>query len=235
MNVDDVESVTTELDHGLEIMRQFNLKYIVQMCSPQLLQLRRECGFKIIKMRKPDLMESMILQLYAQTPIQTTAPKHVDAKGHIHEPLQTRAGNAFSDLTSMKDATKNVDKYQKSDRVNTHGMNGDFMNVTQHNHCSKSEVDNPSSLAPLPRSVNKFVSCGDLLNETDLHRSHPPYTKSECIQGWCGTSELRKQDISILGPNNADLSAVTGPDLDLGLKLLSSQPIGSREILQEDH
>ena len=69
MNVDDVESVTTELDHGLEIMRQFNLKYIVQMCSPQLLQLRRECGFKMVKMRKPDLMESMILQLYAQTPI----------------------------------------------------------------------------------------------------------------------------------------------------------------------
>jgi hypothetical protein len=111
MNVDDVESVTTELDHGLEIMRQFNLKYIVQMCSPQLLQLRRECGFKMVKMRKPDLMESMILQLYAQTPIQTTAPKHMDVKGHIHEPLQTRAENAFSDLTSMKDAATNVDRY----------------------------------------------------------------------------------------------------------------------------
>ena len=40
MNVDDIESVSTDLDDGLEIMRQFNLKYLVQMCSPQLLQRR---------------------------------------------------------------------------------------------------------------------------------------------------------------------------------------------------
>ena len=108
------------------------------------------------------------------------------------------------------------------------------MNVAQHNHCSKSEVDNPSSLAPFPRSVNKSVSCGDLLNETDLHRSHPPYTKAECIQGWCGTSELRKQDISILGPDNADLCAIAGLDPGLSLELLSDQQFSSREILQED-
>ena len=63
MNIDDIESVTTELDDGLEIMRQFNLQYIVRMCAPQLLQLRRKCGFKTVKMRKPDLMESVILQL----------------------------------------------------------------------------------------------------------------------------------------------------------------------------
>jgi hypothetical protein len=41
MNIDDIESVTTELDDGLEIMRQFNLQYIVRICTPQLLQLRR--------------------------------------------------------------------------------------------------------------------------------------------------------------------------------------------------
>jgi hypothetical protein len=116
-----------ELDHGLEIMRHFNLKYIVRMCSPQLVQLRRECGFKMVKMRKPDLMESMILQLYDQTPIQATAPKHAEAKGHRHEPLQTRARNAFSRLTSMKETTENMDRYQKNDIGNTHGMNGDFM------------------------------------------------------------------------------------------------------------
>jgi hypothetical protein len=63
MHVDDIESVTTKLDRGLEIMRQFNLQYIVRMCAPQLLQLRRECGYKTVKMRKPDLMESVFLQL----------------------------------------------------------------------------------------------------------------------------------------------------------------------------
>ena len=127
MNVDDIESITTELDLGLDIMRQFNLKYIVRMCPPQLLQLRRECGFKTVKMRKPDLMESMIVQLYDQAPIQATAPKHAEAKGHRHEPLQTRVGNVFSGLTSMKDTTENMDRCQKSDMGNTHGMNGDFI------------------------------------------------------------------------------------------------------------
>jgi hypothetical protein len=164
MNVDDIESVTTELDHGLEIMRQFNLQYIVRMCSPQLLQLRRECGFKTLKMRKPDRMESMVLQLYDQIPIQAVAPKHAEAKGHSHEPLQPRAGNSFSGLTSMKDTTANMEKYQESDMGNTHGMNGDFMktncrlyvqgqsepHVAQYNHRSKYEVNNPCSPAPFP-------------------------------------------------------------------------------------
>jgi hypothetical protein len=159
----------------------------------------------------------------------------MDVKGHIHEPLQTRAENALSDLTSMKDATKNVDRYQKGDGVNTYGMNEDFMNIAQHNHCSKPKVNNPSSLAPFPRSVNKSASCGNLLNETDLHRSQSPYPKAECVQGWCGTSKLWKQDISILGPNNADLCAIAGHDLGLSLELLSDQQLGSREILQEDH
>ena len=184
----------------------------------------------------------MPVSSFVQTPIEATAPKHAEAKGHRHEPLQTRAGNAFSGLTS------NMDRCQKSDIDNTHGMNGDFIKTdcrldvqgqteppaAQHNHCSKYEVDNPNSLAPFPISSNKSIMSGDLLNETDLHRSIPPNTKAECIQGRCGASEFRKQDISILGPNNADFRTITGPDLDLGLEILSSQPIGARKILLEE-
>jgi hypothetical protein len=159
----------------------------------------------------------------------------MDVKGHIHEPLQTREENALSDLTSMKDATKNMDRYQKGDGVNTDGLNEDFMNITQNKNCSKRQINNPSSLAPLPRSVNKSTSCGNLLNESDLHRSQSPYPKAECVQGWCGTSKLRKQDISILGPDNADLCAIAGLDPGLSLELLSDQQFSSREILQEDN
>jgi hypothetical protein len=92
MNIDDVESVTTELDDGFEIMRQFNLQYIVRMCVPQLLQLRRKCGFKTVKMRKSDLMESMILQLYDQFPSQASAPNHWKAKGLNYAQMDSMAG-----------------------------------------------------------------------------------------------------------------------------------------------
>jgi hypothetical protein len=106
----------------------------------------------------------MVLQLYDQIPIQAVAPKHAEAKGHSHEPLQPRAGNSFSGLTSMKDTTANMEKYQESDMGNTHGMNGDFMktncrlyvqgqsepHVAQYNHRSKYEVNNPCSPAPFP-------------------------------------------------------------------------------------
>ena len=124
-------------------------------------------------------MESMTLQLYAQTPIQTTAPKHMDVKGHIHKPLLTREETIPSDLTSMKDATKNMDRYQNGDGVNTGDLNEDFMKITQYNNCSKRQVDNPSSLAPFPRPINESISCADLLDEPDLNRSQSPYPKAK--------------------------------------------------------
>jgi hypothetical protein len=119
---------------------------------------------------------------------------------------------------------------------NTHGMNGDFMTtncrlyvqgqpgppVAQHIHRSKREINNLYSLAPLPIPGNKPISSGDLLNETDLHRSIPPNTKAECIQGRGGSSEFRKKDVSILRPNNANFCTTTGPDFDLGSEILSS-------------
>ena len=127
MHVDDIESVTTKLDRGLEIMRQFNLQYIVRMCAPQLLQLRRECGFKTAKMRKPDLMESMILQLYDQVPIQVSAPKHAQAKEHSYAPLKPRAGNSIFVPILAENTTEDMERCHESEMYNTHGMNGDFM------------------------------------------------------------------------------------------------------------
>ena len=189
----------------------------------------------MVNMRKPDLMESMTLQLYAQTPIQTTAPKHMDVKGHIHKPLLTREETILSDLPSMKDATKNMDRYQNGDGVNTGDLNEEFMQVTQNNNCSKRQINNPSSLAPLPRPVNEPISSGDLLNEPDLNRSRSPYSKAECVQGWRGTSKLRKQDVSILGPDDPDIGAIGRLNPGLSLELLSNQQFLSREILQKDN
>jgi hypothetical protein len=97
------------------------------MCAPQLLQLRRECGSKTVKMRKPDLMESMILQLYDQLPIQASAPEHAEAKGHSCAPLEPKAWNSISNPTSTGITTQDMERCQESEMGNTHGMNGDFM------------------------------------------------------------------------------------------------------------
>jgi hypothetical protein len=193
------------------------------MCAPQLLQLRWECGFKTVKMRKLDLMESMILQLYDQIPIQASAPEHAEAKGHNCAQLEPMAGNSISNPTSTGNTTQDMERCQESEMGNTHGMNEDFMKtnsrlyvqgqpglpVAKYTHRSKREVDIPCSLAPLPISDNKTVSSGNLLNKTDLHRSIPTNPEAEGIQGRGGSSKLRKQDVSIRRPNNANICTTT--------------------------
>ena len=62
-----------------------------------------------------------------------------------------------------------------------------------------------------------------------------PYPKAKCVQGWCGTSKLRKQDVSILGPDDADIGAIGRLNPGLSLELLSNQQFLSREILQKDN
>ena len=79
------------------------------MCAPQLLQLRWECGFKTVKMRKLDLMESMILQLYDQLPSQASAPKHVKAKGHNYAQMEPRAGSLISDPILTKSTVQDME------------------------------------------------------------------------------------------------------------------------------
>jgi hypothetical protein len=127
MNVDDIESVTTELDDGLEIMWQFNLQYIVRMCAPQLLQLRRECGLKTVKMSKPDLMESMILQLYDQFPSQASAPNHGKVKGLNYARMDSMAGSLISDPILTKSAVQDVTRCKERELANAYGMNGNFI------------------------------------------------------------------------------------------------------------
>ena len=66
------------------------------MCAPQLLQLQQECGFKPVKMRKPKLMASMILQLYNQFPSKASAPNHGKVKRLDYARMEAMAGSLIS-------------------------------------------------------------------------------------------------------------------------------------------
>ena len=60
-------------------------------------------------------------------------------------------------------------------------------------------------------------------------------TKAKSIQGRGGSRKLRKQDVSIRRPNNADICPAAGLDFDLGSEILSSHMIHCRKVLQEEH
>ena len=90
-------------------------------CSTRCAAIRR-CSWVA-----DDLMESMVLQLYDQIPIQASAPEHAEAKGHSCAPLEPRAWNSISNPTSTGITTQDMERCQESEMGNTHGMNGDFM------------------------------------------------------------------------------------------------------------
>jgi hypothetical protein len=154
MNIVDIESVTTELDDGLEIMRQFNLQYTVRMCAPQLIQLRRECGFKTVKMRKPDLVESMILQLYGQFPSKASAPNHGKVKGLNYARMESMAGSLISGpiLTKKKikktRATDLSENVYKGEQLLPHSQGTSFVlgasNIQKSQELDKCDLQAPT-------------------------------------------------------------------------------------------
>ena len=74
MHIDGIGTVTAKLVDSLEIMRQFDLKYLVVMCDPRLLGIRRENGPKTVEMQQPDFIESLVLQFQDKLPKTASAP-----------------------------------------------------------------------------------------------------------------------------------------------------------------